>query len=219
MTACGPAPPLWRAPLDLRALLAEFLDHGRLRSTAAFGFDPRWDPDAAIARGWQPASLDPGPIQQLERDALLRHRGGWRPVTLKPFYLRGAYLSASVAPWRGALPLATVLRWLARHRPAVQVEWFEFEGADQGAALAGGRVGIHFLRRGRRYFVACIEASATAAPDDPDLPGGLDAAHWLRRLMTPCEGLARWRALAAREPAPRAALQALREIAPYLRRP
>lgn len=219
MTDPDSSAPALRSDLSLRAVVEQYLRHGRLLSTAAFGLDPRWDLDTAAAHGWERATLDRGPLQQLEREVRLRHRGGWQAVTLKPFYLRGSYLSASFAPWPGRLPLAAVLRWLARHRPAPSVEWFEFEGADQGAVLAGGRVGIHFLRRCRRYFVASVEASAAAAADDPDLPGGLDAAQWLRRLMAPCQDRCRWRALAAREADPRAALQALREIAPYLPRP
>ncbi|QCW27468.1 hypothetical protein FE772_19325 [Lysobacter enzymogenes] len=205
-------------PLSLHALLAEFADHGRLLSTASFGLDPQWDLDAALAHGWQRSSLQPGPAQQLERDARLPHRGGWQALTLKPFYLRGAYLAASLAPWPRTLPLATVLRWRARRRPALRIEWFEFGGADQGAVLLGGRVGVHFLRRGRRYFVESVEsveAGAAAAADDPDLPGGGRGA-----LAASPDGavrrLARWRALAAQDRYPRAAAQALREIARHL---
>lgn len=209
------SPPL-RAPLSLRALAGEFLDHGRLVSTAAFALDPHWDIDAALAHGWQRSSLEPGPSQQLEREVLLRHRGGWRSLTLKPFYLRGRYLGTNV-DLRPGVALAQVLPWLAGRRPAATLEWFHFAGADQGAVLADGRIGFHFLRRGRRFVVTGFDAGITAPTDDPDLPGGLDNAKWLRSLMSSCDDPARWCALAAQDADPRAAAQALRAIVPYLR--
>lgn len=209
--------PATRAPLSLRAVLAQFLDHGRLVSAAAFGLDPEWDLDTALAHGWQASSLEPGATAQLEGDVLLRHRGGWRALTLKPFYLRGRYLGASFACGRG-LPLAQALPWLAARRPAAKTEWFHFVGADQGAVLIDGRVGLHFDRRGRRFFLNGFDASVPAPAHDPDLPGGWDNAKWLRGLMAPCDSLAQWRALAAQDAHPRAAAQAIGEIAPYLPR-
>lgn len=215
MSAPDPTAPLSRIPLSLRELFVEFLDHGRLVSAAAFGLDPDWDLETALAHGWQRSSLDPGAAQQLERDVALRHRSGWRPLTVKPFYLRGRYLGASFACWPG-LPLAQALPWLAARRPAATTQWLQFVGADQGAVLVDGRVGLHFRRRGRRYFLSGLDASVLAPADDPDLPGGLDNAKWLRSLMAPCAGLEQWRTLAARDDHPRAAAQALREIAAYL---
>ncbi|QWP78774.1 hypothetical protein J5226_10425 [Lysobacter sp. K5869] len=215
VTAAATAP--LRIALSLRELVAEFLDHGRLVSTEAFGLDPGWDLDTALAHGWQRAGLEPGAAEQLEREVALRHRGGWRPLTVKPFYLRGRYLGASVALWPG-LPLAQALAWVAARAPAAKIEWFRFDGADQGAALLDGRVGLHFRRRGRRFFLDGLDASLPAPADDPDLPGGLDNGRWLRSLMAPCDRWPEWRAAAAQDPHPRAAAQALREIALHLPR-
>ncbi|MFK3646872.1 hypothetical protein ACI2IY_00345 [Lysobacter enzymogenes] len=201
--------------LSLRAVVGEYLRHGRLRSAAAFGFDPQWQLDAALAQGWERSSLHASATEQLERDVRLRHRGGWQPLTLKPFYLRGRCLGASLDLWRG-LPLAQVLPWLRELRPAPALEWFHFVGADQGAALVDGRTGLHFRRRGRRFVLTAVDASLAAAADDPDLPGGFDNGRWLRKLMAPCDEPAQWRALAAQDADPNAALQAIREIAPYL---
>ncbi|ROU07392.1 hypothetical protein [Lysobacter enzymogenes] len=211
------APPLAppRIGLSLRAVVAEYLRHGRLVSSAAFGLDPRCDLDAALAQGWQRSTLHASATEQLERDFRLRHRGGWRPLTLKPFYLRGRCLGASLDLWRG-LPLAQALPWLRGPRPAPTLEWFHFVGADQGAVLVDGRTGLHFRRRGRRFMLTAVDASIAVAADDPDLPGGFDNGRWLRSLMTPCADPAHWRALAAQEADPRAALQAIREIAPFL---
>lgn len=210
-----PAPP--RIGLSLQAVVGEYLRHGRLLSTAAFGLDPQRDLDAALAQGWERSTDQASATEQLERDLRLRHRGGWRPLTLKPFYLRGRYLGASLDLWRG-LPLAQALPWLRGLRPAPTLEWFHFVGADQGAVLVDGRTGLHFLRRGRRFALTAVDASLAAAADDPDLPGGFDNGRWLRSLMTPCDDPAHWRALAAQDADPRAALQAIREIAPYLPR-
>lgn len=209
----SPVPP--RIGLSLRAVVGEYLRHGRLLSTAAFGLDPQSDLDAALAQGWERSSLQASATEQLERDFGLRHRGGWRPLTLKPFYLRGRCLGASLDLWRG-LPLAQALPWPRALRPAPALEWFHFVGADQGAVLVDGRTGLHFRRRGRRFVLTAVDASIAAPADDPDLPGGFDNGKWLRSLMTPCDEPAQWRALAAQDADPRAALQAIREIAPYL---
>lgn len=195
----------------------EFFSHGRLVSTSAFGLDPAWDLDTALAHGWQRCTLQASATEQLERVALVWHRGGWRPLTFKPFYLRGRYLGTSLAFWRG-LPLTDWLPWLVQRRPALTLEWLHFVGADQGAVLADERIGLHFLLRGRRFVVTGLDASLDAPADDPDLPGGLDNAKWLRSLMAPCNGLTDWRALAAQDAHPRASLQAIREIAPWLRK-
>lgn len=202
-----------RVDLTLRALLGEFLDHGGLVSRASFGIDPD-DLPGTLARGYERVTDPSAPYQQLESDTHILHRGRALPLTVKPFYLRERYLTTSFALWHGA-PLPEVLRWLAAHRSAPNLELFQFAGANRGAVVANGAWGLHFTRRGRCYRLVALEGSASLGADDPDLPNGFDEGAWVRNLMTPCD-IAQLRALAAQASDRDAALAAVAEIAAYL---
>src|SRR5688572_25586200 len=128
-----PPAPL-RIDLSLGALIAEYLDHGRLVSTEAFGFAAGQDPDSVLAGGFRPCKMGPEGYRRIERDGLLRHRGGWLPVTIESTYLHGRYFGSGFGLYPGP-PLATILRWLAARGPATRVKLFEFCDVESGRVL------------------------------------------------------------------------------------
>ncbi|MEI2431100.1 hypothetical protein RDV84_13305 [Lysobacter yananisis] len=207
-------PPL-RTGLSLQAVIEEYLQHGCLRSTAAFGFAPDQSLQELVAGDFKHAAMRPAAYEQIERDVLLRHRGGVVPASLRSTYLRGRYLNSELDLLPGP-PLATILRWLSRRRPAPRVELFETFNAEYGAVLVDRSVKFCFTRNGDRYRVTSLMPRIVGSGDDRVALEELDCTLVG---MQPCERSADWLARAAQNPKGRqrrAALRAVEGIATLL---
>lgn len=201
-------PPL-RTGLSLQAVIEEYLQHGRLRSTAAFGFAPDQSPQALVAGDFRYAAMRPAAYEQIERDVLLRHRGGVVPARLCSTYLRGRYLNSELGLLPGP-PLATILRWLSRRRPAPQVELFETFKAEYGAVLVDRSVKFCFTRVVDRYRVTSLMPRIVGSGDDRGALEGLDCTLVG---MKPCQRLADWLERVAQNPKGRPRRAASRAVA------
>lgn len=220
MSYQDPSPPPLRTGLSLQAVVGEYLRHGRLLSTAAFGFDPEQPLEAVVAGGFRYSRMRPAAYVQIERDAWLRHRGGVVPANLVSTYLRGRYLGSELGLVPGP-PLATILRWLALRGADARVEWHESINAESGAVLVDERVCINFIRKDERYRVTSIVPSIVGSGDDRLPLSELDSVS-LYKNSQPCDSVAEWTARAARNPKGRqrrAALKAVERIAAWLPRP
>jgi len=204
-----------RTGLSLQAVIEEYLQYGRLRSTAAFGFSPDQSLEEVVAGDFKYAAMRPAAFEQIEREVLLRHRGGVVPASLCSTYLRGQYLNSELGLVPGP-PLATVLRWLSRRRPAPQVELFETFKAESGAVLVDRSVKFCFTRIGDRYRVTSLMPRIVGSGDDRPALEELDCTLVG---MEPCERRSDWLERVAQNPKGRqrrAALRAVERIAAWL---
>ncbi|QWP78775.1 hypothetical protein J5226_10430 [Lysobacter sp. K5869] len=213
------APPL-RIDLSLHAVVEEYLRHGHLRSTAAFGFDPEQPLEAVVAGGFRYSRMRPAAYVQIERDVWLRHRGGVVPANLASTYLRGRYLGSELGLVPGP-PLATILRWLALLGAGPGVEWFESCNAESGALRVDERVKINFSRKGGRFRVTSIVPRIVGSGDGWEPLDEIDCAS-VSGYSETCDSVAEWTARAALNPKGRPrreALRAVERIAAWLPKP